>query len=355
MTNHNIPALSLAITKDDRLIHASAHGYADIAQKVLVTTAHRFRQASVSKTITAFAILYLTQQGQLNLSSTVFGENGLLASTPISRPLAPWTQNITVRHLLDHSSGFIDDEMCGIDCDPTYLPQWLHLDQWDLVTTILEAYDPGHAPGSVASYSNFGYFVLGRIVEVASGVMPYAAYVTEILDTLLGITAIEGATDEIKAAEVMYYHDGDDGAPYAFAVERRDSVGAWIARPVDLVMLLTGIDGLSGRGRRSNVLDVETRNSMFEQSAVPGSGFGLGWDEVVYTDEGNVARVSKNGGYAGTHSWVSIDFERNVSYAVAVNKDIPKVAGGAKALKELIDGLVAKVDEWPEHDLFDSR
>ncbi|KAJ9624765.1 hypothetical protein H2203_004715 [Taxawa tesnikishii (nom. ined.)] len=360
LTNNSIPGLSLAITKSDRLVYASSYGYADATLQIPVNTTHRFRQASVSKTVTAVTALYLVQQGNLSLDDTVFGDNGVLGTKYGCEPYSTWTTNVTVRNLLEHSSGFLDADMSGGECDetygcdPTYRPEWLGLDQWSLVDAILSTYQPTHEPGTVANYSNFGYFVLGRVIEEVSGITPYASFVQdEILWPLLGIRGMEIASDETKVNEVVYYaREGEDeDAPYGFHVARRDSVGAWIASPMHLVKMLTAIDGLA---RRNDILNAAMREMMFTRSNVEGSKYGLGWDEIVEDREGKTRRATKSGGYPGTNSWVVIDFENEVSYAVVVNREVPKAHGGGKALKELIDGIVAGVEEWPDHDLFNS-
>jgi CubicO group peptidase (beta-lactamase class C family) len=174
-----IPGLSVAVTYNDRLVYSSGFGYADVKNKELVATTHRFRLASVSKSITAIAIMHLAEIGALNISDRVFGPGGILGHMYGREPYSATVLNITVQHLLEHTSGFVDDDMCGKSCDPTYLPEFLDLDQWELVGALLDRYDPSHEPGTFASYSNFGYFILGRTVEAASGIFPYAQYVRD--------------------------------------------------------------------------------------------------------------------------------------------------------------------------------
>src|SRR5579871_1904311 len=169
MQERAIPGLSVAVTYDDRLVYSSGFGYANIKNKEPVTTTDRFRLASVSKSITAIAIMYLTQIGAISISDRVFGNGGILGHMYGREPYSAMVLNITVQHLLEHTSGFVNNDMCGKDCDPTYLPEFLELDQWELVGALLDRYDSSHEPGTFASYSNFGYFILGRTVEAASG------------------------------------------------------------------------------------------------------------------------------------------------------------------------------------------
>src|SRR5215469_11137865 len=269
-----IPGLSVAVTYDDRLVYASGFGYADVKNKEVVATADRFRLASVSKSITAIAIMHLAEIGALSISDHVFGPGGILGHMYGREPYSAMVRNITVQHLLEHTSGFVDDDMCGKDCDPTYLPEFLELDQWELVGALLDRYDPSHEPGTFASYSNFGYFILGRTVEAASGVFPYEKYVREQVLSKMKVSDMRIARDERRKHEVVYYDEDDPKAPYRFHVERRDSVGAWIATPTDLVRIATAIDGLS---KGHNFLNKTTRASMYEKTVVEDCDFAKGW------------------------------------------------------------------------------
>jgi len=353
MQERAIPGLSVAVTYDDRLVYASGFGYADVKNKEPVATTDRFRLASVSKSITAIAIMHLAEIGALSISDHVFGPGGILGHMYGREPYSAMVLNITVQHLLEHTSGFVDHDMCGKDCDPTYLPEFLELDQWELVGALLDHYDPSHEPGTFASYSNFGYFILGRAVEAASGVFPYEKYVREQVLSKMKVNDMRIANDKRRKHEVVYYDEDNPKAPYQFHVERRDSVGAWIATPTDLVRIAAAIDGLS---RSHNFLNKTTRASMYEKTTVEGSDFAKGWR--VKLDEKAVPREAcKDGDYVGTNSILEINFVDKTAFAIVVNREIPRnenFNGGAD-LKTLMDGLIAGVDEWPDYDLFEEN
>jgi CubicO group peptidase (beta-lactamase class C family) len=354
MQERSIPGLSLAITKDDRLVYASGYGYADKALHTPVSVRDRFRLASVSKTVTAITIMHLVESGYLSLFDTVFGDSGILGSKYSNKPFNGDERNITVQDLLQHTSGFVNEDMCGKDCDPTYLAKWLDLDQWQLIRAILDVYSPSHAPGTFASYSNFGYFILGRVVEEVTGVVPYGHYVRDaILRPLLNITAMEIATDERRENEVVYYDFEEPDGPYTFHVSRRDSVGAWIATPTDLARMMTAVDGLA---QRPNILNETTRALMFQKTGVDVSNYAKGWT-VSLDSDGALVEAEKDGDYSGTNSFISLKFKKRVSYAVVVNKEIPSDGKfhNARDLKTLMDGVVDGIREWPQRDLFDDE
>lgn len=352
MKAREIPGLSVALTYDDRLIYASAFGYANREEDLLVTTSDRFRLASVSKSITAIAIMRLAELGALSLTSRVFGKGSILGSSYSSKSYNDWERQITVQHLLEHSSGFVDEDMCGEGCDPTYLPETMVLNQWDLVRTLLDKHTPSHVPGTFASYSNFAYFVLGRVVE-ATSTTNYSSYVHDEILNPLNVTCIQIASDNKTDDDVSYYDFEDAEAPYSFHVSRRDSVGAWTASPVDLVKILTSIDGLPGR---TDILAPESTKAMFSKGSVTNSSYAKGWTVKLGSDV-ELIEASKDGGYPGTNAYWNINFLNKTSYAIVINREIEKSTkkgfNGGFDLKTLMDNLTYSITEWPVWDLFD--
>src|SRR5690625_7583736 len=86
MEKHNVPGLSLAIVKDEKLIYSKAYGKADIESGDDVNRNSLFRIASISKPITGIAVMKLVESGVLSLDDPVFGDQGVLGTTYGSRP-----------------------------------------------------------------------------------------------------------------------------------------------------------------------------------------------------------------------------------------------------------------------------
>lgn len=349
MQERSVTGLSVALTYDDRLIYASGFGYANREAELKVTTYDRFRLASVSKSVTAISIMHLVEEGALSLEDYVFGDGSILAHAYGTKTFNDWERNITVQHLLEHSLGFVDEDMCGEGCDPTYLEKFLKLDQWDLITALLDGYTPSHAPGTFASYSNFGFFIAGRVIEAASRVSRYEDYVKSKILKPMGISNMTLAQDERQQHEAKYYDPTDPEGPYKFHVNRRDSVGAWIATPIDLTRMLTAINGLPGRPDFINQTSIDL---MFEKSPIENSSFAKGF--TIRSDKHGLIDAAKDGGYSGTRSYININFRNKTSYAIVVNFEMPrneKFQGGLD-LKTLMDNLTFPIEEWPAYDLF---
>jgi CubicO group peptidase (beta-lactamase class C family) len=173
----DIPLAGLAVGiqfKD--VFYEQGYGLADISSKKPVTAQTVFKIASLTKAVTAAAILRLREEGTLNVED------------PISR-FIPGTpeiaKNIQVRHLLNHTSGLPD---WSIDAAQEALPESFTTAQAvEYYFSTIEELDA--EPGTVWSYSNVGYFLLGAILENVSG-MTYDQYVRTTFFQPLGLHSI---------------------------------------------------------------------------------------------------------------------------------------------------------------------
>ena len=206
---HNVPGASLAVTKDGRLVYARGFGYADLARRLPVDPTSLFRIASVSKPITAAAVLQLVDKSLLGLDDPVVGLLQLQPFVQATGRIDPRLDGVTVRHLLQHTGGW-ESGQTGFD------PMWR-------VGEIAEAMglsSPCHPaqivrymfgrpldfdPGARYAYSNFGYCVLGRVIEKKSG-QPYEAYVKQQVLLPLDIRDMRiGSSWRPYPNEVTYY------------------------------------------------------------------------------------------------------------------------------------------------------
>ena len=113
MHRYNLPGGALAIVKDGRLVFARGYGLADIQNQEPVRPDSLFRIASLSKQVTAVAVLKLVEEGKLDLDERVFE---ILSdfTEPEGASRDPRIAEITVRHLLHHAGGW-DKEVSGFD------------------------------------------------------------------------------------------------------------------------------------------------------------------------------------------------------------------------------------------------
>jgi CubicO group peptidase (beta-lactamase class C family) len=105
-----------------------------------------------------------------------------------------------------------------------------------------------HPPGEQFAYSNFGFYLLGRIIETVAQV-PYAEYMQQQILGPCGIGDMQisgNSISECAPNEVTYYGQNDED-PYATNVTRMDSCGGWLASPADLVRFANNIGAAENR------------------------------------------------------------------------------------------------------------
>lgn len=254
MTEHNVPGAALALAKDGQLLYARGFGWADLQALEPVQPHSLFRIASVSKPITAVAIFQLVEAGRLSLEERVFE---LLHVEPYLQPGAepdPRLAQITVRHLLQHTGGW-DRARSG---DPMFFPVEIaqaldvpapaapaHIMRW--VTGRSLDFDPGQE----YAYSNFGYCLLGRIIEKLTG-LSYEEAVHRAILAPLGISTMQIGRTHLAGrlpGEVVYYpltelsrsvFQANLGyrVPTCYGgwyLEAMDAHGGWVACAPDLV------------------------------------------------------------------------------------------------------------------------
>jgi D-alanyl-D-alanine carboxypeptidase len=172
------PGIQYLVVSPDQTIFEYAGGWADIEGRRPMDPATTLMAYSMSKTITAAAVLQLVEAQKVTLDD------------PISRCLGSQVPDprITIRHLLSHTSGI-----------PNPVPlAWVHpvtrhegFDERAALAAVLRRYPkPTFAPGTKYRYSNIGYWLLGLVVEMASG-EAFTSYVIEHVLRPLGITSPE--------------------------------------------------------------------------------------------------------------------------------------------------------------------
>ena len=265
---HQIPGgVSLAISRNERLVYAGAVGYADRNRTVKLTPEHRMRIASLSKPITAIAIMKLWEERKLCLDDFVFGENGIFQNKYGMPTYRDSPVDVRVRHLLEHSSG-------GWGRETNYSAAGIRLHD---IGRVLETFPLEHLPGTHSdnsTYSNFGYYVLGRIIETKSG-MTYENYVKENVLRPAGIEGMRVGTRRSGPDEVEYIPTAGTNinpSTYNNPVVM-DSFGGWVANPIDLLKILVRVDGFSSV---PDILNSETIRVMTNRSALDHHQ-ALGW------------------------------------------------------------------------------
>jgi len=268
MSAHSVPGLSVAVARDGELLYERGFGFADRDRNERVMPAHLFRIASVSKPITSVALFRLVEDERLTLEDTVFGPGGILENGFGKAPYKQWVEDIRIKHLLTHTGGGWQND----GTDPMFRNPRMNHKQ--LITWAIENVALEYPPGEHYTYSNFGFCILGRVIEKLTGV----AYEQHVRDAILkrcGVTdmRIAGNTLAERApGEVIYYGAGRQN-PYDMNVRRMDSHGGWLATARDLAMFASHVDGHSAS---RNILRPGSIREMTTASPV-NAGYAKGW------------------------------------------------------------------------------
>ena len=328
MQSNNIAGLSLAISRNGRLVYAKGFGQADKQAGVWMNPRHRLRIASVSKTVTAAALLRLRDSGALSsLDRTVFGSGAILSTTYGTLPYTAREQAITVRHLLNHTTGWMTNAFVPL--------------QSALIGAQLDTASQPAAPGTQWAYLNNGYVMAGRVIEQLAG-KTYEQYVRDNLLAPCGVTDMALANQTLagrQPREVRYYNDTYD--PYAIDTRLGDAAGGWLAKPMDLLLLLRRIDG---NPANTDVISA-ARFAEMQMGAPGNSGYGLGVGL-------NPGWWGHNGAMQGTGALL-IQRDDGLAFAMLRNQDTTNDAFSW----QLRAKIAAAIDTipgtaWPAYDLF---
>jgi CubicO group peptidase (beta-lactamase class C family) len=218
------------------------------------------------------------------------------------------------------------------------------MDHHALISWTIQNLPLTNAPGTHYAYSNFGYCVLGRVIEKLTD-RPYATSVQQDVLSRCGITGMRIAGDTLAdraPSEVVYYGQGGEN-PYGMQVARMDAHGGWLASPTDLVRFLVHVDGFP---TRTDILQRSTLEVMTTASEA-NAGYAKGW---------SVNKANNwwhNGSLPGT-STLMVRTSGGFCWAALTNTRHPNSTMGAD-LDTLMWNIVRTPSAWPAGDLFQRR
>jgi CubicO group peptidase (beta-lactamase class C family) len=332
MTDQGISGLSVAITKDGRLVFAKGYGFADPSTKEEMSPNHTMRIMSVSKSVTAAGIMKLLEQNKISLHTPVFGgPRTILGSVyPTPRDKAKLNE-ITIWQLLHHTSGL---RTCN--GEPEF---WNSSKTYDDVMKMLLASPDLFTsdPNTMYLYSNTGYFILAYIIEKVSG-QSYETFIRNNVLTPAGIgsTMYVGlASGGLKSTEAHYTPDSKPN------MQLWAGFGGWAARPIDLVRYLSRVDG---SGTPADILKASTHDSLTKTTPLK-SDYGCGW--II---SGKLQ--SHNGANGPSRSWL-VEMDNGLSFAVITNTAPKSDGGGHPKMRDILAAAIKSVSAFPSYNLFE--
>jgi CubicO group peptidase (beta-lactamase class C family) len=259
MAKRHVPGLSLVVIKDKRIIKASNYGLANVELNVAVNERTSFEIASMSKQFTDAAMLLLVEEGKVGLDDSVTKYLDNLPET--------W-RGITIRRLMNHTSGLRDDWDEG---DPFFLTNNTNED----FLRALVNFPLKFKPGERFSYS-CGPFLIGLVIQKVTG-KPYAQFMQERIFNPLGMTSTH-INDPFRIiadrASGYVFRDGilKNGVRISPAAEARADVGV-ATTALDLAKWDVALSGTSLL-RESSLREMFSPGRLTDGSMIP---YGFGW------------------------------------------------------------------------------
>lgn len=303
LDRHRIPGGTLAIIDGGQVTHTAAFGNAGADQPMTPETPMPI--GSVTKAFTAVAILQLVENGDLDLDAPV-------------RDYLPWftvdhttaSAQITVRHLLQHTSGLSDRGYNHV------LPEDTSLEE---AVRDLEHARPTAEVGSRHQYFNPNYSVLALLIETASG-RPYGSYLADNIIEPLGMSDTYAADPDSVDGTIAQGHLKLFGYPVAFNPpydQWRQGADGVISTAPDLTRLAIALSG-DGTFEGVRLLSAGSINQMWTPHGVDGTPYGLGWEPGEHHGE-------KAGGHGGADPAFSAELavlpDRARGYVLLINSD----------------------------------
>lgn len=310
-----VPGLSAAVSAGEAVVWAQGFGTADLEQQVPVRADTVFRIASISKPITATAVMQLVERGLVSLDD------------PIQRyvpgfPRKPQGE-VRVRHLLTHTSGirhYRGNEFGLHDYFPTL----------DRAIAVFKDDPLEFAPGEKYLYSTYGYNLLAGVVEAVSG-RSFDDYLRANIFAPAGMTAtlLERPQELVRYRARQYVRGATPltwlNAPYV-DLSVKWAGGGIISTASDLLRFAIALDG--GRLLRPDTQDRMYTSARLTSGAI--TGYGLGW---MVSEEGGRLKVSHSGGAMGGTTYLLREPKARLASVLLANLDnVPR-------LRELADQL----------------
>ncbi|MFI3247800.1 MAG: serine hydrolase domain-containing protein [Rikenellaceae bacterium] len=350
---------SFALMRNDSLLYAKGYGYADVEHEEECEVRHIFRVASVSKLLTATAVMKLIEEGRLSLDAKVFGEGGILRDTMFRDLKYENLGRITVEHLLRHTGGFsspVGDPAFSQYNVSRSLDKELPLTVDDMVLYATRN-RLKTAPGSNYDYSNLGYIVLGKVVEEASG-MDYEEYLRDEILAPAGCYDMHigrNFSKDREPNEVQYYEvreaepvEAYDGSGVMTMksnggnnVTTLAGAGGWVASPVEILRLVASING---EGVKRDILSKKTVKTMTYDSSDRRKK-PIGWAIV------NGSEWLRSGSMAGTTALIKRQKD-GYTWVFVTNSSSWNGHRLSNYMSSNITRYISKVKQWPARDLF---
>ena len=306
MQQRNVPSIAVAVAQGDHIIWEQGFGWADREKLIPADANTMYSLASISKPLTATALMTLTAAGKIDLDKPV---NDYLGDSKIRARIGN-ADDATVRRVANHSSGL-----------PEHFQFFYRNESWRAPSfdeTILRFGNLITLPGEQFQYSNLGYGVLSDIICRVSG-KSFADYMRQEVFLKLGMTRSAVGNDTALAQYEAIRYDGKDATPIVYYDTDHPGASEIYSSAHD--MALFGMFSLKAHLPSQSailpdaLIDVMQKPSIFFS---PGAGYGIGWQSDT---RNGITIVSHSGGMPGVSTWLRLVPAQNLVIVVLSNSD----------------------------------
>jgi serine beta-lactamase-like protein LACTB len=310
VADKRLPALSLALVDNQKIVWARGYGFADADRKKPATADTVYRVGSVSKLFTDIAVMQLVEQGKLDLDAPV------TKYLPDFKPISKYDKPITLRMLMSHRAGLVREPPAGNYFDPSVTALDRTVRSLNDTELLLE-------PGAKTKYSNAGIAVVGLVVEETQKQRFARHLYNRVLDPLGMTHSAFEPTAELNrdlAAAVMWTYDGREFPAPTFELGMAPA-GSMYSTVNDLGRFMSALFA-GGKGRGGQVLQPETlRQMLTPQFAKEGdkTGFGIGFN--IAELDGH-KRIGHGGAIYGFATELSALPDEKLGVVVVASRDV---------------------------------
>ncbi|HUQ12577.1 MAG TPA: serine hydrolase domain-containing protein [Steroidobacteraceae bacterium] len=302
------------VAHDGEVLYETAHGEADRSRHVMNTVDTKFRFGSLGKMFTAVAILQLEQAGRLELDD------------PLGKFLPNYPNGAqaraTLHQLLTHTAG------AGDIFGPGFDDHRAELKRLEDYVRAFGSREPGFPPGERHEYSNYGYILLGRVIETVSG-QSYADYVRSHIFAPTGMKSTDNLPEESHVVGLAVPYSGErsveDRLPWSGT-----SAGGGYTTARDLLAFAIAL--------RSGILLDRAHVDLLLTGKIdtprPGLRYAYGFEDARLPD--GKRRVGHGGGAPGMNAVLSIFADTGYVVVTLANMDPPAAMEIDRAASRLL-------------------
>jgi CubicO group peptidase (beta-lactamase class C family) len=297
-----VPGAALLIVKNNEVLYSKGYGIANLEIGYNISAETNFRLASITKQFTAMSIMILKSRDQLDYTSSL---------TEIFQNFPPYGSNITIRHLLNHTSGLVDYE--------ELIPQntTMQVKDVDVLNMMMNLDYTYFTPGTQYQYSNSGFALLAMIVEEVSG-NGYAEFLEENIFAPLDMSnsvAFENGISSISNRAFGYSLQGDE-----FSLDDQSLTSA-VLGDGGIYTSLNDMLKWDQSLYTDKLVSLEILNEAFTSGKLSNgveTGYGFGWRLDSYSNRNRVGHTGTTRGFRNVYHRYPIE---NLSIIILTNRN----------------------------------